>query len=542
MRGLTIPTKAPATRALRRGLRVRVGLHSGIRDVQDAVLNKTTGRVQYGGQPLALAKAVADVGHGGMVLLTQASCELLPAAQLRQAGVLLAMGLNHLDKSAAPGEAIGVYQLLPADDEHRLAFFRPHLRPAARLAEAGTLHAPIGQCCIAFAHMVGAQTLLAWDQALASAAIATFQAQASQLLMRTTAAAAAQQQFVRSSWDVALGVGSHQPLPESTGYCVEMAGGLCLAAFQCPCAAVLWALELVDSLLEADWDPELLAHELCETVAVREHVELFDVASVGRDERESVAEPASAQWLNGRGGVAEPPGAAPRSTARVTGMRRCVSNVASLLAVQATARSTTSGLHAAVGAASNAPHEEGRGGAQSSRAADVAASGANSCEATTTEALVRKLFRGPRIKIGLDIGNVWASLNRLTGRVSYRGRVMNRTARIAEKAGSGQVRAIRSTGPGCPACAQRNTRTRTLCAARRCGARRRCGRRAAPAPLPPSSWRAAVWTRSRWAPSSSRACRSPYRLCSASCPGPTRPPRARRRPSARRACPVARWP
>ncbi len=55
----------------RRGLRVRVGMHTGIEDAADAVMNKTTGRMQYGGLPLALAKAVADSGHGGMILLSQ---------------------------------------------------------------------------------------------------------------------------------------------------------------------------------------------------------------------------------------------------------------------------------------------------------------------------------------------------------------------------------------------------------------------------------------------------------------------------------------
>ncbi len=64
-----------------------MGLHSGIQDAADAVLNKTTGRMQYGGLPLALAKAVADCGHGGMILLSQVraagrrrACPLHPEA------------------------------------------------------------------------------------------------------------------------------------------------------------------------------------------------------------------------------------------------------------------------------------------------------------------------------------------------------------------------------------------------------------------------------------------------------------------------------
>lgn len=47
---------------------MRVGMHAGIPDPSDVHVNKTAGgRVAYGGTPLALAKAVGDVGHGGQV-------------------------------------------------------------------------------------------------------------------------------------------------------------------------------------------------------------------------------------------------------------------------------------------------------------------------------------------------------------------------------------------------------------------------------------------------------------------------------------------
>lgn len=49
------------------------------------------------------------------------------------------------------------------------------------------------------------------------------------------------------------------------------------------------------------------------------------------------------------------------------------------------------------------------------------------------------LFRGLRMKAGLDFGAVHATINAATGRVSYRGRVMNRASRIASSASSGQV-------------------------------------------------------------------------------------------------------
>lgn len=68
------PWLTPRPACTRRGLRVRCGLHSGISEAGDAVTNKTSGRVQYGGVPLATAKAVGDCGRGGMVLLSQVRC------------------------------------------------------------------------------------------------------------------------------------------------------------------------------------------------------------------------------------------------------------------------------------------------------------------------------------------------------------------------------------------------------------------------------------------------------------------------------------
>ncbi len=52
-------------------------------------------------------------------------------------------------------------------------------------------------------------------------------------------------------------------------YLVELADGLCLAAFASPAVAVLWGLQLVEALKHEDWDEELLAHELCEQVRAR---------------------------------------------------------------------------------------------------------------------------------------------------------------------------------------------------------------------------------------------------------------------------------
>lgn len=49
------------------------------------------------------------------------------------------------------------------------------------------------------------------------------------------------------------------------------------------------------------------------------------------------------------------------------------------------------------------------------------------------------LHRGPRLRAGIHVGEVSCDVHSSTGRLSYRGRVMNRAARIAYKARDGQV-------------------------------------------------------------------------------------------------------
>ncbi len=106
--------------------------------------------------------------------------------------------------------------------------------------QIGALNAPVGQASVAFANLVGASTLLAWDREIAQRAVDLYQQRAVSLLQSTT-------------------------LLDSNGYVVELAGGFCLAAFQSAASAILWALHLTAELLVADWEEELLQHGLCES-------------------------------------------------------------------------------------------------------------------------------------------------------------------------------------------------------------------------------------------------------------------------------------
>jgi class 3 adenylate cyclase len=58
---------------------------------------------------------------------------------------------------------------------------------------------------------------------------------------------------------------------------------------------------------------------------------------------------------------------------------------------------------------------------------------------TLVDAISHVSSRGLRLKVGIDVGAVMDSVQSATRRMAYRGRVMNRAARIACAASSGQV-------------------------------------------------------------------------------------------------------
>ncbi|KAG1676736.1 hypothetical protein FOA52_005025 [Chlamydomonas sp. UWO 241] len=304
-----------------KGLRVRIGMHSGVEKVDvernttsespvnhyplalrhPSVVEYAAGRVYFGGTPLALAKAVGDAGAGGMVLLTKETCERLHPERALKGILVLAMGEHALKDEL--GHVI-MYQAIDRSLVPRLAAFEP-LRGLSEL-QAGAMDAPVGTVTIAFANMIGLATLRAWDKDRADAALAAYATVLKQLLH------------------------------EAGGYLVDLtSSGLCIAAFHHPLDAVAWGAGLIEVMKHRPWDEELLGHELCEEVFLH-----------------------------------EPDG------------------------------DSTDGP--------TPPHKH------------------------------VVLFRGPRIKIGIDAGKAQADVAPLTGRMSYHGKVMNRAARISSKASSGR--------------------------------------------------------------------------------------------------------
>jgi hypothetical protein len=58
---------------------------------------------------------------------------------------------------------------------------------------------------------------------------------------------------------------------------------------------------------------------------------------------------------------------------------------------------------------------------------------------TVVETVSQVCSRGLRLKVGIDMGRLMDSVHPATGRMAYRGRAMNRAARISATATSGQV-------------------------------------------------------------------------------------------------------
>ncbi|GFH07643.1 guanylate cyclase domain-containing protein [Haematococcus lacustris] len=67
------------------GLRIRCGVHTGVASAQDVSYNTSSARMQYSGATLALARAVCDAAQGAQILLSQACFAALPQQQLRDA-------------------------------------------------------------------------------------------------------------------------------------------------------------------------------------------------------------------------------------------------------------------------------------------------------------------------------------------------------------------------------------------------------------------------------------------------------------------------
>ncbi|EFJ47008.1 hypothetical protein VOLCADRAFT_92545 [Volvox carteri f. nagariensis] len=162
------------------------------------------------------------------------------------------------------------------------------------------------------------------------------------------------------------------------GYLVEDADGLLLTAFSSSRSGLAWALECQEEAKHLDWPKELLGHDL------GKELYMDDLDMEGKEEEEEDGDRESGNDILPVGLPPAPP----------------------------------------------VPHVNGGDGGDGSTAAAAAAA---------PYPRRHLVFRGLRIKSGLDCGDVLARVHATTGRMTYRGRVMNRAARIAGMATGGQV-------------------------------------------------------------------------------------------------------
>ncbi|KAJ9529033.1 hypothetical protein QJQ45_007095 [Haematococcus lacustris] len=332
-----VEVEEPAALTVLAGLRVRVGMHTGL-TADEVLFQRRMGAksIAYGGAALVLAKALQACAHGGQITLSAATFVKLPVEELRAAGIsVVHMGKHLVELGEGKGDtALDLYcaTLDTPAHAHRLWALGP-LRTARQL-QPGVLHAPYGMAATVFMSVVGLAQLKAWDASLAKECLALYQATAQRVLLHVAG----------------------RQLP--AGYLVSSADedGMVLAAFSSSLQCLHWALLTLTTCMDLDWPQALLSSALGEEVVAEQHSSSWSIAA--------------------------------DSTAL--------------------AGSSTAGL------------------------------GQAGCSTVTPSHSVR-LLRGLRLKAGVDVGEVACDLTPANGRFNYRGRCLNRAARINGLAASGQV-------------------------------------------------------------------------------------------------------
>eukprot|EP00798_Chlamydomonas_sp_ICE-L_P021495 gene21495-28475_t len=131
-------SKPEASILMWRGLRVRMGMHTGVGDSKDIEYNRITGRTEYSGESMAITKSVADAATGGMVTCTEATFQQVHPSSLDVSMVIAHMGELSFDDDSSMN--VNVYQALAPEMLLRSAMMEP-LRRCKQLS-LGFLDAP----------------------------------------------------------------------------------------------------------------------------------------------------------------------------------------------------------------------------------------------------------------------------------------------------------------------------------------------------------------------------------------------------------------
>ncbi|KAG2495777.1 hypothetical protein HYH03_006022 [Edaphochlamys debaryana] len=235
-----------------RGLRVRVGVTCARLTAAELQYNTAAARMVLGGPALAAAKALADLAHGGQVLM---SCraheqlrEELPGSNGRPSGVLLLkMGTFQqqpaygLGRSCNGAEPFSVLWATSPSLSQRLASWPPLRLPPGLSTLNDVYCAPVERVSYVVVQIPAYQSLVAWDEHVAKEALG---------LLHLTA-----QELFQAG--------------DAMGFEVETAAsttGELHFAFTAAAPAAWWAESLRRALLTAPWPQALLEHELGEAI------------------------------------------------------------------------------------------------------------------------------------------------------------------------------------------------------------------------------------------------------------------------------------
>ncbi|KAG2486621.1 hypothetical protein HYH03_014678 [Edaphochlamys debaryana] len=294
---------AAQSRLLLAGLRVRMGVHSGIRLASDVGYSSVMQRYHYAGRPMAAAKAVAGAASGGMVLLSAATHELLtvcaepgqplllraPTSSVSMLGsrveeqltVFWHAGVHVLDEHLPPLEVLTA--ATPAQVPRWAVLPSPAAGPKFETLVPGVQAAPIGNLAIATVTVSGAR-------AIAAANLGVWR-QAATLLWRGASQLCSEHGgFMATSKAAALDPQS-EPVGGPSGG-AGCSGGqqlILTAAFTSAAAAVEWAADVIEFGLLAPWPAALLLLEQAEEIWREDHTYLLPGAPANLACRQTIS-------------------------------------------------------------------------------------------------------------------------------------------------------------------------------------------------------------------------------------------------------------
>ncbi|KAG2494400.1 hypothetical protein HYH03_007452 [Edaphochlamys debaryana] len=273
-----------------RGLRIRVGLHSGpgASEVELCLVDGVE-VARYTGDFLATAKAIGDAAVGGMTVLSGAAFRAYQ--QLRQRARMPDIMLMHVgdhvvrqlrnDDQSVHGKAQlprSVYPAAPSRELFaavcpgllaRLALLPSPVRTQQEVVP-GCLSAPAGEVAPVFCNVLGVESLLSWEKVVQERAGNFRSASKGHQPFGPTASSnpdgPSSRGFMVHTALQLLRDAVTETVSRHGGYLVASSsdGGHWVLVFGSAEQAVLWGLEMLEAMLAADWPAGFLEHELTE--------------------------------------------------------------------------------------------------------------------------------------------------------------------------------------------------------------------------------------------------------------------------------------